>query len=108
MTFGYVVKPCVADEWSADRLAFFSCDRIDRLNQSLGCTLFALAYDFSPFEDPSQGGGSIAMAVGSGRYRHPADSEWSKGFKWVLAMTWQDLPVRHLMIDHFLFRSPLL
>lgn len=36
--------------------------------QSLGCTLFACAYGHSPFEVDGQ---SIAMAVGSGRYRHP-------------------------------------
>nr|XP_019042256.1 NAK protein kinase [Kwoniella bestiolae CBS 10118]OCF21186.1 NAK protein kinase [Kwoniella bestiolae CBS 10118] len=36
---------------------------------SLGCTLFAVAYGHSPFEVD---GTSIAMAVGSGRYRHPA------------------------------------
>ena len=36
--------------------------------QSLGCTLFAAAYGRSPFEIDGQ---SIAMAVGSGRYRHP-------------------------------------
>lgn len=38
------------------------------LLQSLGCTLFACAYGYSPFEVDGQ---SIAMAVGSGRYRHP-------------------------------------
>lgn len=49
---------------------------------ALGCTLFAVAYGFSPFEDPAQGGGSIAMAVGSGRYRHPTSGpKYSKGFK---------------------------
>ncbi|OWZ58603.1 serine/threonine kinase 16 [Cryptococcus neoformans c45] len=35
---------------------------------SLGCTLYAVAYGHSPFEVDGQ---SIAMAVGSGRYRHP-------------------------------------
>lgn len=35
--------------------------------QSLGCTLYAVAYGHSPFEVDGQ---SIAMAVGSGRYRH--------------------------------------
>lgn len=49
--------------------------------QSLGCTLFAVAYNYSPFEDPAQAGGSIAMAVSSGRYKHPAHSRYSKGFK---------------------------
>ncbi|KAK6902961.1 hypothetical protein I203_108222 [Kwoniella mangroviensis CBS 8507] len=38
------------------------------LEQSLGCTLFAVAYGHSPFEVD---GTSIAMAVGSGRYKHP-------------------------------------
>jgi len=36
---------------------------------SLGCTLYAIAYGHSPFEVD---GSSIAMAVGSGRYKHPA------------------------------------
>jgi serine/threonine kinase 16 len=35
---------------------------------SLGCTLYAAAYGVSPFETD---GSSIAMAVLSGRYRHP-------------------------------------
>ncbi|GMK56986.1 hypothetical protein CspeluHIS016_0308260 [Cutaneotrichosporon spelunceum] len=35
---------------------------------SLGCTLYAVAYGFSPFETD---GSSVAMAVMSGRYRHP-------------------------------------
>ncbi|KAL7424144.1 Serine/threonine-protein kinase env7 [Cryptotrichosporon argae] len=35
---------------------------------SLGCTLFAVAYGHSPFETD---GSSVAMAVQSGRYRHP-------------------------------------
>lgn len=35
---------------------------------SLGCTLYAVAYGFSPFETE---GSSVAMAVLSGRYRHP-------------------------------------
>ena len=39
-----------------------------RLTQSLGCTLYAVAYGHSPFEIDGQ---SIPMAVGSGRYRHP-------------------------------------
>ncbi|ODO11615.1 hypothetical protein I350_00397 [Cryptococcus amylolentus CBS 6273] len=35
---------------------------------SLGCTLYAVAYGHSPFEVDGQ---SIAMAVGSGRYKQP-------------------------------------
>jgi serine/threonine kinase 16 len=39
--------------------------------QSLGCTLFAVAYGHSPFETE---GASVGMAVMSGRYRHPANN----------------------------------
>lgn len=39
--------------------------------QSLGCTLFAVAYGHSPFETE---GSSVGMAVMSGRYRHPANN----------------------------------
>ncbi|KIM33499.1 hypothetical protein M408DRAFT_155596 [Serendipita vermifera MAFF 305830] len=39
---------------------------------SLGCTLYALAYNRSPFEAAEQAGGSVAMAAMSGQYRHPA------------------------------------
>lgn len=45
--------------------------------QSLGCTLYAVAYGTSPFETD---GGSIAMSVGSGRYRHPS-SPYSDNLK---------------------------
>ncbi|KAL7413919.1 kinase-like domain-containing protein [Mrakia frigida] len=52
---------------------------------SLGCTLFAIAYSYSPFEDPAQAGGSISMAVASGSYRHPrapaAQQAYSDGFR---------------------------
>jgi serine/threonine kinase 16 len=51
--------------------------------KSLGCTLFAVAYNYSPFEDPAQGGGSIAMAVSSGRYKHPRHSPYSRAFQYV-------------------------
>lgn len=50
--------------------------------QSLGCTLFALAYLHSPFESlqTTQQGGSIAMAVMNAQYKHP-QSAYSQGFK---------------------------
>ena len=50
--------------------------------QSLGCTLFALAYSHSPFEDirMTEQGGSIAMAVLNAQYKHP-QSAYSQGFK---------------------------
>ena len=41
--------------------------------QSLGCTLFALAYSHSSFENTqtTEQGGSIAMAVLNAQYKHP-------------------------------------
>jgi serine/threonine kinase 16 len=65
---------------NASTLTFWWPVFLDPPRQSLGCTLFALAYNYSPFEDPAAGGGSIAMAVGSGRYRHPSSSPYSKAF----------------------------
>jgi serine/threonine kinase 16 len=51
--------------------------------QSLGCTLYALAYNRSPFETAEQAGGSIAMAAMSGQYKHPpsAASAYSQGLR---------------------------
>ncbi|KAG8733541.1 hypothetical protein FRC11_005395 [Ceratobasidium sp. 423] len=50
---------------------------------SLGCTLFALAYGHSPFETTQtmEQGGSMAMAVMGGKYKHPPESagRWSAG-----------------------------
>ncbi|KAJ6520895.1 other/NAK protein kinase [Mycena vulgaris] len=50
---------------------------------SLGCTLFAMAYSYSPFENTqiTEQGGSIAMAVLNAQYKHPAGSAYSQGFK---------------------------
>ncbi|KAF5342585.1 hypothetical protein D9611_001799 [Ephemerocybe angulata] len=49
---------------------------------SLGCTLFALAYSHSPFENTqtTEQGGSIAMAVLSAQYKHP-QSAYSGGLR---------------------------
>ncbi|THH31424.1 hypothetical protein EUX98_g2733 [Antrodiella citrinella] len=49
---------------------------------SLGCTLFALAYSHSPFENTqtTEQGGSIAMAVMNAQYKHP-NSAYSQGLK---------------------------
>ncbi|KAL1737883.1 kinase-like domain-containing protein, partial [Schizophyllum fasciatum] len=48
---------------------------------SLGCMLYALAYNHSPFES-TQGeqGGSIAMAVLNAQYKHPP-SAYSQGLR---------------------------
>jgi serine/threonine kinase 16 len=50
--------------------------------QSLGCTLYALAYSHSPFENTqtTEQGGSIAMAVLNAQYKHPS-SAYSQGLK---------------------------
>lgn len=42
--------------------------------QSLGCTLYALAYLEAPFEKVYQSGGSIALAALSGKIHFPATS----------------------------------
>ncbi|GLB40351.1 putative protein kinase superfamily protein [Lyophyllum shimeji] len=49
---------------------------------SLGCTLYALAYSHSPFENTqtTEQGGSIAMAVLNAQYKHPS-SAYSRGLK---------------------------
>jgi serine/threonine kinase 16 len=50
---------------------------------SLGCILFALAYLHSPFEtvQTTEHGGSIALAVMNGRYKHPANSPYGEGVR---------------------------
>ncbi|WWC90008.1 uncharacterized protein L201_004938 [Kwoniella dendrophila CBS 6074] len=58
MDFGSTIKARIQIETRQQAL----------LEQSLGCTLFAVAYGHSPFEVD---GTSIAMAVGSGRYKQP-------------------------------------
>jgi len=49
---------------------------------SLGCTLFAMAYSHSPFENTqtTEQGGSIAMAVLNAQYKHPS-SAYSQGLR---------------------------
>ena len=53
------------------------------LTQSLGCTLYALAYLHSPFETlaTTEQGGSIAMAVMNAQYKHPSNSAYSQGLR---------------------------
>ena len=69
-TSGYVSLRCIA--------AFSYQSSV----QSLGCTLFALAYSHSPFENlqTTEQGGSIAMAVMNAQYKHP-ESAYSQGLK---------------------------
>ncbi|KDQ59307.1 hypothetical protein JAAARDRAFT_154656 [Jaapia argillacea MUCL 33604] len=55
---------------------------------SLGCTLYALAYSHSPFENlqTTEQGGSIAMAVMNAQYKHPPkyQSVYSEGLREVI------------------------
>ncbi|CCM04252.1 uncharacterized protein FIBRA_06419 [Fibroporia radiculosa] len=71
---------------------------------SLGCTLFALAYSHSPFENmqTTEQGGSIAMAVMNAQYKHPS-SAYSQGLKnlidSMLKSNPQDRPDIHQVIE---------
>ncbi|KAH8929291.1 Pkinase-domain-containing protein [Atractiella rhizophila] len=56
---------------------------------SLGGTLFAMAYGYSPFETPQQveHGGSIAMAVLGGSYKFPPEeTTYSQGLRDLISM----------------------
>ncbi|KAI0635797.1 Pkinase-domain-containing protein [Trametes polyzona] len=70
---------------------------------SLGCTLYALAYSHSPFENTqtTEQGGSIAMAVMGAQYKHP-NSAYSQGLKnlidSMLKVNPQDRPDIHQVI----------
>ncbi|KAK7033383.1 Pkinase-domain-containing protein [Favolaschia claudopus] len=72
---------------------------------SLGCTLFAMAYSHSPFENTqiTEQGGSIAMAVMNAQYKHPANSAYSQGFKDLVDSTLKadpkDRPDIHKVIE---------
>lgn len=56
---------------------------------SLGCTLYAMAYHYSPFETPSmlEQGGSTALAVLNAKWDFPRDEGeiYSQGFKEIVA-----------------------
>jgi serine/threonine kinase 16 len=61
--------------------------------QSLGCTLYALAYSHSPFENTqtTEQGGSIAMAVLNAQYKHP-QSAYSQGLRTLIDSTLKPNP----------------
>ncbi|EIM23923.1 kinase-like protein [Wallemia mellicola CBS 633.66] len=71
---------------------------------SLGCTLYALTYSHSPFEDPKQAaqGGSIAMAVQSGRYNYPSNDTHSDGFKNVIDACLRLNPAERPSVDELI------
>ncbi|KAJ1747003.1 Serine/threonine-protein kinase env7 [Coemansia sp. RSA 1821] len=53
---------------------------------ALGCLLFALAYGFTPFEDPHEGpGASIALAAANARYRVPEPNPYSQRIPQLIA-----------------------
>ncbi|KAI8374433.1 kinase-like domain-containing protein [Radiomyces spectabilis] len=72
---------------------------------SLGCTLYAVAYGQSPFENYDQGG-SISLAVLNGQFRFPSDSQlanlYSQEFKdlisWMLTADPKRRPNIHQII----------
>ncbi|KDQ19325.1 hypothetical protein BOTBODRAFT_184376 [Botryobasidium botryosum FD-172 SS1] len=73
---------------------------------SLGCTLFALLYHYSPFESTVQTeqGGSIAMAVLNAQYKHPATgAQYSEGVRKLidamLKVNPKDRPDIHQVIE---------
>ncbi|KAI9598647.1 kinase-like domain-containing protein [Syncephalis fuscata] len=49
---------------------------------SLGCLLYAIAYGESPFEAAvNEAGGSVALAVQSGKFQFPSNTNYSEEFK---------------------------
>lgn len=72
---------------------------------SLGCTLYAMAYGYSPFETSQQSehGGSIAMAVMSGRYFVPRNNDhMSEGFKQIIERCLQVDPAKRVTISQLI------
>lgn len=69
------------DIWVSFVNPIFPC-MFDMPPQSLGCTLYAMAYSHSPFENTqtTEQGGSIAMAVLNAQYKHPS-SQYSQAFR---------------------------
>jgi len=69
------------DIWVCPVLSPLPCHSYIVVHKSLGCTLYALAYSHSPFENTqTERGGSIAMAVLNAQYKHP-QSAYSQGLR---------------------------
>ncbi|KAJ2448079.1 Serine/threonine-protein kinase env7 [Coemansia sp. RSA 2336] len=67
---------------------------------ALGCLLFALAYGFTPFEDPHEGpGASIALAAANARYRVPEPNPYSKRIPQLVAYMLDPDPQTRPFID---------
>ncbi|KIO15754.1 hypothetical protein M407DRAFT_204289 [Tulasnella calospora MUT 4182] len=68
---------------------------------SLGCLLFALAFNHSPFEtsQTTEQGGSMAMAVMNAQYKIPRDSPYSEGLKDLINSCLKVNPVERPSID---------
>ncbi|KAF9048772.1 other/NAK protein kinase [Panaeolus papilionaceus] len=73
---------------------------------SLGCTLFALAYSHSPFENTqtTEQGGSIAMAVLNAQYKHP-QSAYSQGLRDLIDSMLKVNPAERLDINEVIART---
>ncbi|KAI8321527.1 Pkinase-domain-containing protein [Martensiomyces pterosporus] len=67
---------------------------------SLGCLLFALAYNFTPFEDPAAGpGASIALAAINGKYTYPKGDVYSDRLRQLVDFMLEPDPKQRPFID---------
>ncbi|KAJ2613760.1 Serine/threonine-protein kinase env7 [Coemansia sp. RSA 1365] len=67
---------------------------------SLGCLLFALAYNYTPFEDPQIGpGASIALAAINGNYSYPVPNPYSDRIRQLVDFMLEPDPKRRPFID---------
>ncbi|KAJ2001076.1 Serine/threonine-protein kinase env7 [Coemansia thaxteri] len=67
---------------------------------SLGCFLFALAYGYTPFEDPAAGqGASIVLAAINRKYSVPASNSFSPRLKQLVDFMLEPDPKRRPFID---------
>ncbi|KAJ2500198.1 Serine/threonine-protein kinase env7 [Coemansia sp. RSA 1972] len=67
---------------------------------SLGCLLFALAYTFTPFEDPAAGpGASIVLAAVNARYTVPNPNPYSPKLTQLIAFMLEPDPQKRPFID---------
>ncbi|KAJ2823586.1 Serine/threonine-protein kinase env7 [Coemansia erecta] len=67
---------------------------------ALGCLLFALAYNFTPFEDPAAGpGASIVLAAVNARYAAPQPDPYSPRLAQLVAFMLEPDPQKRPFID---------
>ncbi|KAG8965371.1 hypothetical protein FRC00_004527 [Tulasnella sp. 408] len=77
---------------------------------SLGCVLFALAFNHSPFEtsQTTEQGGSMAMAVMNAQYKIPATSPYSEGLKDLINSCLKVNPAERPNIDQLVEKTDAL